>query len=142
MNNIQQWLRSNSDIGLLALRIFIGARIIYGSFDNIVSWDKMMEFSIFLKANNFPVPIYCAVLSVYTQFICACLILVGYKTRLAAAVLIFNFIVAIIGVHLKDSIEGMTPALAMLFISVGLLFLGSGKWAVEKNNFFGNKINF
>ena len=132
MNEIQQQIRFNSDIGLLALRIFIGARIIYGSFDNIISWDKMMEFAIFLKANNFVTPVFCAVLSVYAQFICACLILIGYKTRLAAAILVFNFIVAIIGVHLKDSIEGMTPALAMLFISIALLFLGGGKWAVEK----------
>ena len=132
MNEIQQRLRFHSDIGLLALRIFIGARIIYGSFDNIISWDKMMEFAIFLKANNFPTPVFCAVISVYAQFICACLILIGYKTRLAAAILVFNFIVAIIGVHLKDSIEGMTPALAMLFISTALLFLGGGKWAVEK----------
>ena len=132
MNKTQQWLRSNSDIGLLALRIFIGARIIYGAIDNIINWDKMMEFSKFLKANNFPIPTFCAVLSVYAQFICACLILVSYKTRLGAAVLIFNFIVAIVGVHLKDSIEGMTPALAMLFISVALLFLGNGKLAIEK----------
>lgn len=132
MNKIQQWLGSNSDIGLLALRIFIGARIIYGSFDNIISWDKMVEFSMFLKGNNFPMPIYCAVLSVYAQFICASLILVGYKTRLASAVLVFNFIVAIVGVHLKDKIEEMTPALAMLFISFALLLLGGGKWAFEK----------
>ena len=132
MNEIQQQIRFNSDIGLLALRIFIGARIIYGSFDNIISWDKMKEFAIFLKANNFPTPVFCAIISVYAQFICACLILIGYKTRLAAAILVFNFIVAIIGVHLKDSIEGMTPALAMLFISIALFFLGGGKWAVEK----------
>ena len=132
MNKIQQWLRSNSDIGLLAIRIFIGARIIYGSFDNIVSWDKMIEFSLFLTANNFPFPTFCAVLSVYAQFISACFILIGYKTRLAATILVLNFLVAIIGVHLNDSIEGMTPALAMLFISVALLFLGNGKWAIEK----------
>ena len=132
MNKIKIWFHSNSDFGLLVLRLFLGARIIYGVIDNIISWHKMMEFSIFLKANSFPVPTLCAVVSVYAQFICACLVLVGYKLRFAAAVLIINFVVAIIGVHLKDSIEGMTPALAMLFISGALLFLGNGKWAIEK----------
>jgi putative oxidoreductase len=133
LGKIEFWLSTKADVGLLLLRIFIGLRIVYGAFDNIVSWDKMMEFSEFLKANHFPAPTFCAVLSVYAQFIAAVLILVGYKTRLAAAVLVFNFIVAITMVHLSHTIERMTPALAMLFVSTALLFTGSGKYAVEKN---------
>lgn len=132
MKQIEQWFSSKADIGLLVLRLFIGLRIVYGAFDNIISWDKMMEFSEFLKANHFPAPTFCAVLSVYAQFICAILILVGYKTRFAAAILTFNFIVAITMVHLSHSIERMTPALAMLFVSIALLFTGSGKYAIEK----------
>jgi putative oxidoreductase len=132
MKQIEQWLSSKSDIGLLALRIFIGLRIIIGASDNIISWERMMEFSEFLKVNNFPVPTFCAVLSVYAQFICAILIVIGYKTRFAAAVLVFNFIVAIVMVHLSHSIERMTPALAMLFISIALLFTGSGKYSLKK----------
>ena len=109
MNNIETWLNTKSDIGLLALRIFIGLRIAIGTFDNIVSWDRMMEFSKFLEANNFPAPTFCAVLSVYAQFICALLILIGYKTRFGSFILSLNFMVAIIMVHRKDSIEIMTP---------------------------------
>ncbi len=132
MNKIEKWLSSNADIGLLMLRIFIGLRLIYGVIDNIISWEKMLEFSGFLKINGFPMPTFSAVLSVYAQFLCAILILVGYKTRLAAAILAFNFIVAMVMVHLKDSIEVMTPALAMLFISITLMFTGAGRWAIEK----------
>ncbi len=132
MNKLQLWFSSKSDVGLLVIRLFIGLRIIYGVFDNIISWNKMMEFAGFLKASGFPLPTFCAVLSVYAQFICGVLILIGYKTRFAAFILAFNFIIAIVMVHLNDSIEAMTPALAMLFISVGLLFTGAGKWAIEK----------
>lgn len=132
MQKIENWLNLNADIGLLALRIFIGLRLIYGVVDNIFSWEKMLEFAGFLKINGFPLPIFSAVLSVYAQFLCAILILVGYKARFAAAILAFNFIVAMIMVHLKDSIEVMTPALAMLFISITLLFTGAGRWAIEK----------
>lgn len=132
MQKIENWLNSNADIGLLILRIFIGSRLIYGVIDNIISWEKMLEFAGFLKINNFPLPVFSAVLSVYAQFLCAILILVGYKTRFAAAILTFNFIVAMVSVHLKDSVEVMTPALAMLFISLTLMFTGAGRWAVEK----------
>ena len=133
MNKIEKWFSSKSDVGLFLLRIFIGLRIIYGVFDNIISWNRMMEFSGFLKANSFPVPTFCAVLSVYAQFICAVLILLGYETRFATFILVFNFIVATVMVHRNDSIEVMTPALAMLFISVGLLFTGAGKWGIGKS---------
>ncbi len=132
MNKIEKWFSSKSDVGLLVIRLFIGLRIIYGVFDNIISWDKMIEFSGFLKVIGFPVPTFCAVLSVYAQFICGILILIGYKTRFAAFILVFNFTVAIVMVHSTDSIEVMTPALAMLFISLGLVFTGAGKWAIEK----------
>ena len=44
MNRIEKWLSKNNDIGLLVLRLFIGFRIIIGSVDNILSWDRMMEF--------------------------------------------------------------------------------------------------
>lgn len=132
MNKLQLWFSSKSDFGLLIIRLFIGLRIIYGVFDNVISWNKMMEFSEFLKATNFPAPTLCAVLSVYAQFICGILILIGYKTRFAAFILVFNFIVAIVMVHSNDSIEAVTPALAMLFISLGLLFTGAGKWVIEK----------
>ena len=132
MNKLQLWFSSKSDLGLLIIRLFIGLRIIYGVFDNIISWNKMMEFADFLKASGFPLPTLCAVVSVYAQFICGVLILIGYKTRFAAFILAFNFIVAIVIVHLNDSIEVMSPALAMLFISLGLLFTGAGKWVIEK----------
>lgn len=91
----------------------------------------MMEFSAFLKLMNFPAPTFCAVLSVYAQFISAVLIMIGFKTRLAAAVLAINFIVALLMVHRKDSVEAMTPALALLCVSLALIFCGAGKFAIN-----------
>ena len=132
MNKIETWLNTKTDIGILALRIFIGIRVAIGTFDNIISWERMIEFSKFLEATKFPAPIFCAVTSVYAQFICALLILIGYKTRFAAFILVLNFVVAIVMVHRKDSIEMMTPALAILFICIALLLIGSGKYAIEK----------
>ena len=135
MNKIESWFNLKSDLGLLAIRLFIGFRIVYGVFDNIISWNKMIEFSDFLKANSFPVPTFCAILSVYAQFFCSILISIGYKTRFAAFILMFNFIVAIVMVHSNDSIEIMTPALAMLFINLGLMITGAGKWSFDKLKF-------
>ncbi len=130
---IETYLETKRHYGIFILRFFIGLRLIYGVIDNIVSWDQMIEFSSFLHSSGFPIPVASAVISVYAQFICALLLLVGYKIRYATIVLIFNFSIALILVHIKagDSIEGMTPALAMLFGSITLLFTGADKISID-----------
>lgn len=133
MKKFEKFLNTNAYLGLFLLRLFIGFRLIYGVIDNIVSWDKMMEFSNFLKLHNFPLPTISAIVSVYIQFIGAILILIGYRIRAASFVLIINFFVAILGVHLQinDTIEGMTPALAMFFCCLVFLFMGAGKPSLD-----------
>lgn len=122
---------NNSHIGLLLLRIFIGLRLIYGVADNILSWSKMQEFSTFLSSFGFPLPILSAVVSVYVQFFSGIAILIGFQIRIAAALMVFNFVVALIMVHRHDSVEGMTPALAMLFGSACLFFTGAGRYKIS-----------
>lgn len=130
---IEAFLEANQAIGILLLRIFIGGRLLYGVIDNVVSWERMVEFSIFLEANHFPIPIISAVTSVYVQFFGAISILLGFRLRFASFLLVINFLVALIFVHFRvnDTIEGMTPALAMLFGCLTLLFTGAEKISLE-----------
>lgn len=120
-------------IGLLILRLFIGIRVIYGIIDNVFSMKHMKEFASFLSQFGFPIPIAAAFLSVYTQLIAATLILIGWKTKYAAGILAFHFLIALGMVHLQnnDSVEAMTPALAIFCISLALCFMGAGKYALD-----------
>lgn len=121
------------------LRIFIDSRLLYGVIDNVLSWERMIEFSTFLQNNKFPVPNISAVVSVYIQFICAIFILIGFKIRFASFLLSINFIVALIFVHIRTnvSIEEMTPALAMLFGCLTLLLSVPEIFSLE--NYFKSK---
>jgi len=132
LQKLNTWLESKQDIGILLLRLFVGLRLLYGVVDNVFSWERMLEFSEFLHAQGFPLSIFSAVVSVYAQGICGVLIVVGYKIRLASAIMIINFLIAIIMVHLHDTVESMTPPLAMLFGSATLLFTGAGKISLDK----------
>ena len=127
------FLDANQHIGILLLRIFVGLRLFYGVIDNVLSWEKMMEFADFLAANNFPFPIMSAIASVYIQLIGSLFLLIGFKIRLAAFLLVINFIIALLFVHFRinDSVEGMTPALAMLFGCLTLLFTGAQKISLD-----------
>ncbi len=125
--HVAKWLNHNKDIGVLLLRLFIGTRIVYGVADNVLSWNHMLTFQNFLQSAGFPLPLLSAIVSVYAQLISGLLIITGFYIRLAAVAMIINFMAALLMVHLGDSFEGMTPALAMLFANILFLFYGSGK---------------
>lgn len=67
-----------------------------------------------------------AISSVAVQMIAGFLMLIGWQTKLSAAIIFINFLIAIFMVHFPngDSIDLMTPALAMLFVSASLFSLG------------------
>ena len=122
----------HKEYGAFFIRFLLAFHLIKGVLDNIVSWDQMLEFKHFLGQAGFPVPLVCAVVSVYLQFICGILIGIGYKVRWAALVMVVNFVIAILMVHLKTPYEATFPTFVMLFGSLFLLFNGAGKPAIDK----------
>ena len=126
------WFDRNSSWGIFLLRLFIGLRLIYGVLDNVTSWDHMVKFGEFLKNFHFPFPMVCAVTSVYLQLLAGIMIVLGLWIRYASLLIIVNFAIALFMVHRHDSVEGMTPALAILFSCILFLFQGAGRISIDK----------
>lgn len=124
-------LSSKKDYGALFIRLMMGFHLIYGVHDNVLSWEQMLEFSNFLARFEFPLPLVCAVVSVYAQLICGILLILGCYVRVAALAMIFNFIVAIVAIHLGDAYPVMFPAIAMLASALFLFFNGAGKLSLD-----------
>ena len=120
------------DWGPLFLRLLIGSFIIYGVQDNILSWDRMVEFAKFLRVRGVPYPLFAAHLSVYAQLICGLSILLGAFIRLTSVIFIINFICAIVIAHWGDSFGNMFPALVMIAAGLFFLFNGAGKLSVDE----------
>ncbi|MFN7115577.1 MAG: DoxX family protein [Saprospiraceae bacterium] len=120
------------DYGVLLLRLVVGIRLIQGTIDNVLSWDRMLEFEQFLAAQGMVFPLAAAILSVYAQFICGILFIIGWQVRLAALLMIANFTVALLLVHLGDTYQNAFPALIIWSVSVFLLLNGAGKIAVDR----------
>jgi putative oxidoreductase len=127
-----QWFKRNKDVGLLLLRLFIGSRLLYGVLDNILHWENMLEFEAFLKSFQFPFPFISAVVSVYAQAIAGIMILIGFKIRWAALLMIVNFSIAYIMVHWGEPYDASTAPLAMLFSNGLFLFTGAGKYSIDR----------
>ncbi len=125
------FLERYRDYGAFFIRLIVGAHLIYGTQDNVLSWARMLEFSDFLAARGVPFPLFSAHLSVYAQFVCGLLYLLGAITRSAALVMIINFIAALLIAHRDLAYQPMFPALVMLCGSLFLLFHGAGKLSVD-----------
>jgi putative oxidoreductase len=120
-----------TDLALLLLRWVTGAFLIYQSHDNIFSAERMLEFEKFLTQFGFAAPHLMAPLSVYAQFICAILFILGLLTRWAGLVTTFNFIVAVWMVHLPQPFVLWWPALVLVFLGILFATAGAGRYSID-----------
>jgi putative oxidoreductase len=120
------WFEQRRELGAFFVRLFMGTFLIYMSRDNVFDRARMLEFERFLRQFGFPVPLLSAHGSAYAQFACGILILLGAFTRVAAAVMIINFGVALVMVHTRLPFRDALDASAMLTGSLLLLFHGAG----------------
>ena len=119
------------ELGPLLLRIFLGFTLIYGTQDNVLHPERMLEFRDFLAANAFPYPLASAYLSAWAQLVCGILIVIGLLTRWASLVMVVNFLVALGMVHVALPFSQNISPLAMLFCSLCFLFYGAGRYGVD-----------
>ena len=130
---LDNYFRNKKNYGAIFIRLIIGFHLIYGVHDNVLHWDRMLEFENFLEANGFPLPLTSAIVSVYAQLLCGILFIAGALVRVAAIIMIINFCIAIAMVHMKDPYPQVFPALTMLSGSLFLLFHGAGKLAIDRD---------
>ena len=126
-----EFFRRHREYGAFFVRLVVGLILVHQSQDNVFSHARMLEFRDFLAARQVPWPLVAAHVSVYAQFICGILYLLGLFVRPAAIVMIVNFIAALFIAHRNPPIEGAFLALVMLFCSLFLLFNGAGKPSID-----------
>ena len=125
------FFKRHREYGAFFVRLVVGFVLVYGTQDNVFSHKQMLEFRDFLKARGVPSPLYAAYLSAYAQFVCGILYVVGLAVRPAAAVMVVNFVAALLIAHLNAPLDSARLALCMLFSSLFLLFHGAGKLSAD-----------
>lgn len=125
-------LRRFREYAPFLLRLSFGFQLIYFSQANIFQFEKMQEFAQYLTKLNFPIPLVMAFLAAYAEFVGGILMILGWQTRWMAAVLAFNFTMAVVFGHavVGDTYANSYPSLHLLAMSVFLLFNGPGKPSV------------
>jgi putative oxidoreductase len=119
------------DLAPLLLRLFVAFVLVYGTQDNVFSAARMAEFGDFLAQNGFPYPTFCAHLSAWAQFVTGILLAIGLLTRWAAAVVVVNFVVALVMVHRTLPFSANIAPLAMLVGGIFFLLHGAPRWSLD-----------
>lgn len=119
------------DATLLVLRALTGSFLVYGTWDNITSAERMDEFAEFLAQFGFASPELLAPLSVWAQFACGLLLILGLLTRWAGIVVCFNFVIAVVMVHWTEDFRGWWPAIVLVALGLHFAARGGGRLAVD-----------
>jgi putative oxidoreductase len=120
-----------AEFGPVFIRVLIGFHLFYGNWGRLVQTAAWNDFHSLLVRTHFPIPTVCTWVSAGAQVICGILFMAGLFTRSAAAVMVFNFVVALVMVHWGAPYPRQALALIMLCTSLFLLLHGPGRLALD-----------
>ena len=135
MNFKKYLLGADSDpsVGLLALRVFIGAAMLTHG------WGKMFgglgKFTGFVASLGVPFPHVMAFLAAFAESFGALLLAIGLLTRPAAFLIAATMAVAALGAHGGDGFAVQEKAWLYFFPAVLFLLKGGGKWSLDRRLF-------
>lgn len=123
---------SRFGIALLLLRVVVGiAFVLHGG-------PKMAHAATWMNAMPVHPPAFLQEAAAVAEFFGGMLLIVGFATRVAAALIAVDMIVAIAVVHLPDHAplvtshgESMELPFVYLFGTVALIFAGPGRWSLD-----------
>lgn len=128
-------LGKHRDTGLLILRVVVGLAFMMHGYPKVTGGMEMWNglggaMSVF--GINFGAPIWGA-LAAFTEFLGGFLILIGWGFRPVCILLGFTMLVAALSHYQNgDGFSGYAHALKMCAVFVGLLFIGPGKYSLDR----------
>lgn len=117
------------DIILLAVRVFIGFAMLSHGFPKLqmLLEGGDIKFFDFLGMG----PAVSLTLTVFAEFVCSILLILGLFTRVALGFLLFTMIIAAFFVHGADPFEKREMSLIYLSVYLLLMAFGAGKISVD-----------
>ena len=124
-------LAAGSDLAFLALRVSVGAFLVWGVWDNLTSAEHMATFVVFLRQFGFPMPQVLAPLDVWVQFAIGVAFVLGLATRWAGLLCAVNFVIAIATVDYHAGWRGSFGSMCLVLIGLYLAAHGPGRFSLD-----------
>jgi putative oxidoreductase len=125
-----KWLNSLQPFGALLMRLALGASMAVHGYGKVVPHGALNHYAHYIASLG--IPYWLGYVSAYTEFVGGMLLILGLLTRLAAALIAINMLVAFffVGIHQGFGIYNYILALAALGIM--LTFYGAGVLALDR----------
>jgi len=130
-------MKKNYDLGILVLRIAIGLLMLFHGIGKLQGGLGFIQGMLEAKG----LPGFIAYGALVGEILAPLAILIGFRTRIAAAIYAFNMLVAFLMVHISQffmvtETGGWALELLGLYLlgAVTLFFTGAGKIAVSSSN--------
>lgn len=121
---------TKNDIALLILRLTAGGFMLTHGIPKLMKFFSDVPITF---ADPLGIGIVASLsLAVFSEFICAITLMVGFKTRFSAISLAITMIVAAFVVHLADPFGRKEKAIMYLSIYVALIFSGGGGFSIDR----------
>ena len=117
------------DIGLLVLRLGAGGMILTHGYPKLMRFfgDEPIKFMDFLGLG----PVVSLSLAVFAEFICAILVIIGLKARLATIPLMVTMLTAAFIAHGADPFGRKELPLLYFIVFLCILIFGAGKFSID-----------
>ncbi|UZD22005.1 DoxX family protein [Algoriphagus halophytocola] len=117
------------DIGLLIMRLGAGAMIMTHGYPKLLRLfgDEPIKFMDFMGLG----PVVSLSLAVFAEFVCAILVILGFKTRLAAIPLIITMLTAVLIAHAADPFGRKELPLLYAVVFITILIFGAGRFSID-----------
>ena len=128
-------LSNYKNFGLLVIRVGLGIMFIYHGFPKLMGGVKVWEQlgTATKYAGIHFLPVVWGLLSVLVETMGGFLLIIGLAFRPVCLLLLINLVVAALFHFGKgDGLEGAAHAIEDAIVFAGLLFLGPGKYSVDK----------
>ncbi len=127
---MSKWLNSLQPWGVLLLRLVLGYSMALHGYDNVVPHGSLARHAHYVATLG--IPAWLGYVSAYAEFVGGILLILGLLTRLAAAFVAVNMLVALftVGIHQGFGIYNYIAELAA--IGIMLVLTGAGKLALDK----------
>jgi putative oxidoreductase len=127
---MSKWLNSMQPMGALLMRLALALSMTVHGYGKIVPHGALNHFTHYVASLG--LPYWLGYVSAFTEFIGGILLVLGLLTRLAAAMIAINMLVALFTVGIHQGFGIYNYILALAVIAIMLVFYGAGAFALDR----------
>jgi len=125
-----KWLNSLQPLGALVMRLVLGASMAVHGYEKVIPHGALGHYVHYIASLG--IPYWLGYVSAYTEFAGGILLILGFLTRLAAALVAINMFVAFFYVGLHQGFGIYNYILALAALAIMLTLYGAGAMALDR----------